>query len=80
MFPTRQEVGGATGLLRQLVGAVFYNGRMHEMFSQVRNVFQEEFFMAQCDMIEKDEVMVDLAHVSHVRNDFDGVFLSLIHI
>ena len=44
------------------------------MFSQVGNIFQEEFLMAQCDMIEKDEVMVDLAHVSHVRNDLDGIF------
>jgi len=42
---------------------------MHEVFTQMRNVFEEDNFVPQRDMIKQDQVLMQLAHIANVGND-----------
>ena len=63
------QVRAASRLLWRAIDAVLHPRRVHEMFAQVRNVFQEERVVAQSDVVEKDQVLMNLAHVAHVRHN-----------
>ena len=39
------------------------------MLSQVRNALKEKSLMPECDVVEQNKVLMNLAHISHVRND-----------
>ncbi len=40
------------------------------MLLEMRNVFQKEGLMPEGDVVEKHQVLMELAHIPHVRNDW----------
>ena len=46
------------------------------MFLQMRNALEEKGFMPQGDVIEQDQVLMDLSHISYVGNDPQAKFPS----
>jgi hypothetical protein len=48
----------------------FYNRGVNEMFTQMGDVFEEDFFQAECDMVDQHQMLVYLPHVTDMRHDF----------
>ena len=44
---------------------------MDEVLLQVGDVFEQERLVTHADMVEEDEVLVNLPHVSYVGDDGD---------
>jgi len=42
---------------------------MDKVFSQMRDVFEKDKVVAEGDVVEQDEVLVQLPHVPNVRDD-----------
>ena len=40
------------------------------MLLEMRNVFQKEGFMPEGNVVEKYQVLMELAHIPYVRNDW----------
>ena len=47
---------------------------MHEIIAQVRDVLQKYRLVAQGDVVEQHQVLMDLAHVADVRHDRQSEF------
>src|ERR1700691_2414190 len=47
---------------------VFDHGRIHEVPAQAGNVLKEDDRMAKRHVIEQDQVLVNLPHISHMRH------------
>ena len=45
---------------------------MDEVLAQVRDVLEEECLVAHANVVEEDEMLVELSHVSHMRDDGDA--------
>ena len=63
----------ATRVLMNLVCLVCDNGRETKMLPGVWNVLQKIFFVAKGNVIEKDQMMMYLAHVPDMRYDLNKV-------
>ena len=46
------------------------------MLLQMRDVFQEQSFVAQGDVVEQNQVLMDLPHVANVRYHREAKFAS----
>src|SRR4029077_19944889 len=62
------EVCGSARLLRRFVYAAVDLCGKYKMRPQMRDVLKKENLVPQCDVVEEDHVLMDLAHVSHVRH------------
>src|SRR5688572_19648524 len=62
----RTQIRAAPRLLRRPVDPVPDVGRVDEVLPQMGNVLKEDDLVAEHDVIEEDEVLVDLAHVADV--------------
>jgi len=49
---------------------------MNKMLLQMRNMFEEQRLMPHGDMIEQDQMLVQLPHITHVRNYRYPVFAA----
>ena len=43
--------------------------RVNKIVAQVRNILKKQFLVAQRDVAEQNEVLVNLPHVAHVRHE-----------
>ena len=63
------HVAGAAGRLRQQVRAAFHYRGMHETVAYVWDVLKKPCVVARCGRIEQHQMLVDLAHVAHMRHN-----------
>ena len=54
--------------LRRLIVSAGDVGRVQKVFSEVGNLFEEECIVSHSDVIIEDEVLMDLTHVSDLRD------------
>src|SRR5258705_6550509 len=66
---SRFKIATRSGFLGCLIDATGDFARMHEVLPQMGNVLEEDNLVAECNVVEQDEVLVHLAHVAHVRDD-----------
>src|SRR5438876_7447409 len=66
---SRFQIATRSGLLGCLVNAAGDLTRMHKVLSQVRDVLEKHNLLSECDVVEQDEVLVDLPHVTNVWDD-----------
>ena len=50
--------------------------RVYEMIAQMGNMFQKEGRQVETNVVEKDEMLMELAHVADVRNDWNAELLT----
>ena len=43
---------------------------MNEVFSQMRDMFEKDNFVAKRNMIEQHQMLMNLAHITDVRHDW----------
>ena len=48
--------------------------RMNKTISQMRDMLKEDFLVTQSDVIDQDQVLMDLPHVTYMGNHADIVF------
>ena len=49
---------------------------MHKMLAQVRNMFEKNHFVPERDVIEQNQMLVQLPHVTDVRHDRHAEFAA----
>src|SRR5882757_9459273 len=62
------QIRGSTGLLRCVVDTILHLRGMDEVTPKMRNVLKELYFEAQPDMVEENQVLMQLSHVTNVRH------------
>ena len=56
------------------IDAILYRGRSHEMFPQVRDALEKQRIVPKGNVVEEHQVLMNLAHVSHVGNHRQSEF------
>ena len=64
-----QKTGTAPRFLGSLIAAILNPRGMDEPFPQMWNVFEEQTFVIQSNMIEEDKMLVNLSHVTDMRDN-----------
>ena len=62
------EIRGGPRLLRCVVNTILHLRGMDEVTSKMRNVLKELYFESQLDMVEENQVLMQLSHVTNVRH------------
>jgi len=65
----RFQVGTVPRFLRRFGKRRRGPRRMDKVLAQVRDVFEEDHFIAQGDVVEEHEMLVNLPHVADMGND-----------
>ena len=63
------QVGRTPRHLRCHIDAVLDVSGIDEVWLQMREALEEYCFVSQPDVVEQNEVLVNLSHVTHVGND-----------
>ena len=62
--PSLFQITAAAGFLGRVIDAPLDTDRMNEVFAEMGDVLQKERLVAHADVVEKDEMLVELAHVA----------------
>jgi hypothetical protein len=65
----RLQAAATAGFLWSLINAAFDFAWMDKVFAQVGDVFEEDGFVAERDVIKQDQMLVKLPHVAYVRHN-----------
>jgi hypothetical protein len=65
----RFQITACADFLWRLINAVFDFARMNKMIAQVWDMLEKNGFMTERDVIEQNEVLMQLTHVTDVRHD-----------
>ena len=55
--------------MRRVISAFFYLHRINEVVSKMRDMFQKNRLVVQCNVVEQNQVLVKLPHVADMRYD-----------
>src|SRR5258708_20598708 len=66
--PYALQVGGRTRCLRGHIDSVLDVSGIHEVSLKMRNALKEYRFMSHGNVIEENQMLMNLSHVTHVRN------------
>src|SRR6266850_5964488 len=68
------QIATRTRFLRRAVNTAGNVARMDEMFSQMGDMLKKDNLMPERDVVEQNEVLMKLTHISNVRNDRHAKF------
>ena len=72
----RFQIAARPGFLGCLVNAAVNAAGMDKMFAQMRDVFEEYNFVAKCDVVEQNKMLMKLAHVADMRHHGHAKFAA----
>src|SRR6266850_1289700 len=70
------QIATRTRFLRRAVNTAGNVARMDEMFSQMGDMLKKDNLMPERDVVEQNEVLVKLTHVTNMRNYRNAKFLA----
>src|SRR5207248_11743412 len=68
------QVGGATWVLGRNIHSVLDLCRINKILTQVGNTLEKQGLMPDRNVIEQHEVLMDLAHITHVGHNWQPEF------